>query len=209
RKRVKDYKKKRTTLSLIIISIPFFVYAFERTLYEWECSKNVYFYPDEKITLPKSLVYFSYIPKGRATYKEIDGEYRLNLFHDFNVQYIISIDDIDNPKLINENQLFKVLSGGRFLSEIMREVSDEEKAAAIHNARYAVYDDRSFMHNMVYINKYIYDFKSNSVISQVSLINHSKGQNLINILYPYEFGRCSKSKSEYSILEELLSNTFK
>ncbi|PWK42802.1 hypothetical protein [Pleionea mediterranea] len=209
RKRVKNYKKKRTILSLIIISIPFFVYAFERTLYEWECSKNVYFYPDEKPDKPEAIAYSGNFFSGDGAYKERDGENRLNLFYDYSFEFIVKIDDIDDFVGIDEKKFYDLLRSGDVVPYQKKIIPDEKKRLIIDGVRYVIYDKARYKFNMISITTYIYDQKEEKILSSVSSVNHSKGQSLVNVLYPYEFDRCSKSKAGYFSVSDLLKKTFK
>lgn len=209
RKRVKNYKKKRTILSLIIISIPFFVYAFERTLYEWECSNNILFYPENKLDRPLSIAYSGHISKGSRAYRKSNGKNLLNVFHDFSFEYIVSIDGEENFKLINKEKIIEPLMNSEVFPYELRDITNHERENVLNSTKYIVYDSVEYKFNMILITIYIYDFKSDKVISAASRVSHSKGQDIVNILYPYEFGRCSKIEAKYGSVEGLLNKTFK
>ncbi|PWK40771.1 hypothetical protein [Pleionea mediterranea] len=209
RKRAKNYKKKRAILSLIIISIPFFVYAFERTLYEWECSKNVYFYPENKLERPSSIVYSGFIPEGSRAYEKINEKYLLRIFSNFSFEYIVDVGVGEDFKSIGKDRIGELLIDGKLYPYEHRDVANHERDMVINNTKHIVYYSIDYKFNMILITYYIYNYKSDKVISAVSEVSHSKRQDLVNVLYPYEFGVCSKLEAKYGPATELLSNTFK
>jgi hypothetical protein len=209
--------KRRTLLSvgtsLFILFIPIAEFLSQFMAFKYECSRNLYFFPETKIEKPRALALTDIGFLNEYSYRERDGAKKLNLFSDFYVDYYVKVDLGDDFSKLTSQEIRSLIldTGEVFPFYYNNKVSQEEKMRLLSEVQYLVHSESETRNGMIIIRDFIYDIETRKAISGISLVSHDKGTSDFHFFDPYEFGVCSPlgEKLYHSEQEKILIKTFK